>query len=152
MGRVNYDIPSRLYFSNPTGWNITETDALEEARDCLKDVRVSCSNYAQLFEEDGEDVIIYADPPYYVQTNTAASSQLYQYCFTKEDHVRLHDIIKGCKHKVCLSYDNDDEGFIMKLFSDMNIIEDQWTYCGTCSSDGHSKKKRQGKELIITNY
>ena len=30
-GRVNYSIKSRLYFSNPSGWNIIDTNRLEEA-------------------------------------------------------------------------------------------------------------------------
>lgn len=151
-GRVNYDIESRLYFSNPSGWNILKTNRLEEAAKHLKDVTITVGTYHAILESIGDDVLIYCDPPYYVNTNLDRNSQLYKFGFTKEDHIEFRDAVKACKHKVIISYDDDDEGFIRGLFSDFNIYAENWTYCGTSSADGQAKTKKTGKELIITNY
>lgn len=148
-GRVNYDIPSRLYFSNPDGWNITKSDALENAAKKLTGTRITCGDYEQLFTEPGENVWIYADPPYVVNTNLSKSSQLYQHSFTMEDHERFADVVRRCPHKVCISYDADDAGIVRELFSgsEFRIEEATWKYAGTTNA-----KKEQGRELLILNY
>lgn len=150
-GRVNYDIPSRMYFSNPNGWNIVETTLLEEASKILHNTTITCVDYSDLLECDGDNVWIYCDPPYYKNTNLPTRSQLYKYNFTLEDHKVFAEKIKQCRHKVCISYD-DVDGVIKELFKDFNIYEESWTYCGTSSAEGCSKYKKTGKELIITNY
>ena len=150
-GRVRYDLPSRLYYSNPNGWNIVKTDKLEKAANALRDTKITSLNYKELIDEPGEDVFIYADPPYYKNTLLAKTSQLYRYNFTIEDHVKLAEELTCCKHKVLLSYDNCD--FIKKLYKNWNIFEEEWTYCGTSSSEEvKNKNKKKGKELLISNY
>lgn len=144
-GRVNYGRPSRLYYSNPSGWNIVKTNKLEQAAKLLANTEITVGDYKLSLEKDGKDVLIYCDPPYYVQTYTSGGSQLYEYCFTEQDHIDLYEAIKNCKHKVCVSYDNHD--FIRDLYKDFNLFDETWTYCGTSN-----EKKQKGKELIITNY
>jgi DNA adenine methylase len=148
-GRVNYDIPSRLYFSNPNGWNIVTTDALDHAAECMEGVRTSSGDYRNLFEANGKDVWIYADPPYVINTGLAKSSQLYQHGFSPEDHKQFAKVVKACKHRVCISYDNDEDGLILSLFSGkkFHIVEGTWKYAGTSS-----EKKKSGRELLILNY
>jgi len=149
-GRVNYDLPSRMYFSNPTGWNIVNTGKLEEAAELLKNTMVTVGSYEPLLSRPGEDVWIYCDPPYVVNTDLARSSQLYRYGFTFEQHEKFAEDVKRCNHKVCISY--DDNEVVRDLFKDFNIDEEEWAYCGTSSAEGCSKTKKQGKELLITNY
>ncbi len=149
-GRVNYDLPSRMYFSNPNGWNIVKTNKLEKAAEILKDAKITCGSYENCLKEDGEDVFIYLDPPYLVNSNFSKQSQLYANNFTIEDHSKLAKHVKECKHKILLSYDDDKDGVIRGLYPEsygFHIYEAQWKYCGT-SSD----VKKDGKELIITNY
>lgn len=146
-GRVNYDIPSRLYFSNQTGWNIVNTNLLEKAAEWIDGTRITAGDYEPLFTEPGEAVWIYADPPYLTNNNLAPSSQLYQHCFTLEDHERFALIVRDCKHNVCVSYDDDPEGVVRELFKDLNIIDAQWKYCGTTNAE-----KDVGHELLILNY
>jgi DNA adenine methylase len=150
-GRVNYDIPSRLYFSNPDGWNVTAGDQLEEAARALAGVKVTCGDYAELFEAPGEDVWIYADPPYVVNSGLSPSSQLYQHSFTMEDHRVFAEAVKRCEHKVTISYDEDDGGLVRELFPESEgffVVESGWSYCGTTS-----ERKENGKELLICwNY
>lgn len=153
-GRVNYDMPSRLYFSNPSGWNITVTNRLQCAADLLKGTIITCGNYKQLLAQPSEynNVWIYCDPPYVVDTEAISSSKLYKYGFTKQDHIALRDDILDSHHKVCISYDDDPDGMIRELYRGFYIHELEWTYSGTSSSKNASKTKKKGKELLITNY
>lgn len=151
-GRVNYDKPSRVYFSNPTGWDIVFTDKLEKAAWLLNNTILTYSDYSRLLEADGDDVWIYCDPPYVKNTNLAPSSQLYKHNFTYEDHELLAEKVKSCKHKVLISYDDDEKGFIRSLYKNFNLYKDEWTYCGSSSAVGQPKTKRKGEELIIMNY
>jgi DNA adenine methylase len=144
-GRVRYDLPSRLYFSNPSGWNVIKGNTLENAAIVLKDVKITCGDYSILLEEPGDNVFIYIDPPYVKNSKLQNTSQLYAHNFTIEDHIVLADKIKLCKHKCLISYDDDE--LIRKLYKDFNIYSENWTYCGTSLS-----KKETGKELLIANY
>ena len=154
-GRINYNIPSRLYYSNPQGWNITKTDKLERAAKLLKDCRITNVDYSFLLNTPGENVFIYCDPPYVDVSNLSKSSQLYVHNFTINDHMRLSDNIKLCKHKVLISYDDDKNGIVRSLYQKQdgfNIYEESWIYSGTYRSNDPQNKKRVGNELIITNY
>lgn len=144
-GRVNYLIPSRLYYSHPAGWNIVRTTKLEAAAACLQRVKITCRDYNRLLQAPGNKVWIYVDPPYVVNTNLTASSQLYQHNFTLEDHVLLAARIKDCRHRVCLSY--DDHPLIRELYKDMRILRRVNTNCGTTNT-----VKSRVTELLIMNY
>lgn len=148
-GRVNYDIPSRLYFSNPEGWGIVATDALERAAEVIEGTKITCGDYEPLFATAGENVWIYADPPYVVNSNLTASSQLYQHGFTRDDHRRFADVVRACEHKVCISYDDDGDGLVRSLFpaDRFCLVEGSWKYAGTTAG-----KKQTGRELLILNY
>lgn len=147
MGRVNYDIPSRLYYSVPEGWNIVKTDRLEQAATHIVGTTISCGSYLKLLKAPGDDVWIYADPPYVVNTQMTRQDQQYQHNFTLEDHENFVEAAKACKHKICISYDDCD--LVREWFSDsrFTIHEEEWKYSGT-----NLEKKKTGKELIITNY
>ena len=144
-GRVNYDMESRMYFSNPKGWNLVHTDKMEKAAQKMTGVKVTSGGYKVLLEEDGDDVLVYLDPPYFVNTNLEKSSRLYKHNFEINDHVDFCNNVKKCKHKILISY--DDHPFIRNLYKDFNLGKADWTYCGTSS-----QTKKIGKELIITNY
>lgn len=154
-GRVNYDVASRMYFSNPSGWNVVFTDKMSRAAAALRDVKITCGGYQELLSAEGDDVLVYLDPPYYVNTELANNSRLYKYNFEKKDHDELCDAVKQCKHKVVVSY--DDHPYIRQLYKldQFNLSTGvEWTYCGTSSvvSNGQSATKKVGKELIITNF
>lgn len=148
-GRVNYnpEFASRMYYSNPTGWNITQKpEFLEAVAAHLQGTRISCGPYKPLLDEPGEDVWIYLDPPYVVDTNLDKGSKLYQFGFTKEDHEQFAAACRACPHKLCISY--DDVPDVRELFKEgFFIYEHSWKYSGTSNDI-----KTDGKELIITNY
>ncbi len=153
-GRVNYEIESRMYFSNPSGWNIVRTNKLEKAAESLKNTIITSESYERLLLEPSSNrVWVYCDPPYYVNTKLSPNSKLYRHNFTKEDHIKLSEIVKQSPHMVCVSYDDDDEGFIRSLYDGFNIHTETWTYCGSSSApDQLVKTKKKGMELIIANY
>jgi DNA adenine methylase len=143
-GRVNYDIPSRMYFSNPSGWNIVKTDKLEKAGKILQNTKITHGSYQPLLAE-GKECFCYLDPPYVVNTNLSRCSQLYKHNFTIADHIQLAKDVTNSKNKILISY--DDNQLIRDLYKDFNIIEIDCIYSGTTN-----KQKKRGKELVITNY
>lgn len=149
-GRVNYDIPSRLYFSNETGWDIAHSDRLERAARHVAGVRVTSGDFAPLLSEPGEDVWVYCDPPYVVNTEMTRTSQLYQYGFSEDDHRRFAAAVRASPHRVAVSYDDDGGGFVRSLFPEsegFRVVCGSWAYSGTTN-----ETKEQGKELLILNY
>lgn len=147
MGRVNYDIPSRLYYSVPEGWDIVKTDRLEQAATHLIGTVISCGDYLPLLQAPGKDVWIYCDPTYVVNTNMVRQDRQYQHNFTLEDHEDFVDAVKECEHKICISYDDCDS--VREWFEDSQFVihEEAWKYSGT-----NLAKKKTGQELIIMNY
>lgn len=157
-GRVNYDMPSRLYFSVPEGWNIVKDGGkrLLRAAQCLSGVKATCGDYAELLSAPGESVWVYCDPPYVVNTNLSSSSQLYKHNFDEADHARLAGEIAKSPHMVCLSY--DDCEMVRDLYPEprFTIYKESWKYSGTSSKrygpSGLLRGKREGPELLILNY
>jgi len=151
-GRVTYDpkLSSRMYFSNPTGWNIVGTTQLEEAANWISGTQITSHDYAPLLLEPGENVWIYCDPPYLVNTDMPKTDKLYEFGFTEEQHLEFVETVKKSPHQVCISYDDDKDGKVRSWFLEkdgFHLYQEDWAYAGTSSS-----VKKIGKELIITNY
>lgn len=149
-GRVTYDPKqrSRLYFSNPEGWNVILGNFLEKVSKHLQGTRITCDTYEVTLSDPGDNVLVYLDPPYVVNSELSRNSQLYELGFTMEDHEKLRDAVLASEHKVCISY--DDHELIRELFQESDgfyIYSETWKYSGT-----GKKVKDDGKELIITNY
>jgi DNA adenine methylase len=151
-GRVNFQpgFESRMYYSNPTGWKIIDRDGyLESVAEHIKalNTKITIGDYNDLLTAPGENVWIYLDPPYLVDTGFNKGSKLYECGFNKDDHAKFAANCLACPHNLCISY--DDLPDIRNLFSDpkFRINEHTWTYCGTTNDE-----KKVGKELIITNY
>ncbi len=150
-GRVNYERKSRLYFSKPEGWTKTVLDRLKDAAECLRNVKITTGDYAKLLLEPGDNVWVYCDPPYV--KNLKSTSALYRCDFDMPDHERLAETVAKSPHKVCVSYEDDSDGVVRRLYKGLRIIENEWTYAGTWSPDGDGvDTKRRGKELLILNY
>ncbi|MBA4067943.1 MAG: hypothetical protein C0501_30420 [Isosphaera sp.] len=149
-GRVNYDLPSRLYFSNPDGWNVVKGDTLGRAAAHLAGVRVTCGDFAPLLAEPGRDVWCYADPPYLVNSSLPPTCRLYRHAFTGADHARLAAAVRASPHKVALSYGDDPDGFARSLYpaaEGFRVAAADLNYGGTVGGG-----KARGRELLILNY
>jgi len=144
-GRVILDRKrlSRTYFSNPAGWSTKLLDKLAEAAEIVAGTKITCSDFEELFNEPGEDVFVFADPPYVKDTELHTSGKLYEHGFTMDDHRRPHDCFRRCTHKVMITY--DDHPTIRELYRKFEVHEASWTYMGRAD-------RKLGRELIITNY
>lgn len=83
-----------MYFSNPKGWNIIQTNALWKAAEYCKNAKITSGSYKELLKDKG-NILHYCDPPYMKDTELPKSSQLYRHSFTLEDHEELahHNLI-----------------------------------------------------------
>jgi DNA adenine methylase len=145
-GRVNYEMPSRMAFAHPEGWNIVTTDRLWQAAGLLCQVQITTGDYLPLLRAPGEGVWLYCDPPYFCNNRVARGARQYRHIFTREQHAQFAQHVGACSHNVLVSY--DDDPFIRNLYSGsgFRISPIRVRYR---MGDG---RRRQGKELLISNY
>jgi len=159
-GRVVFDPrrKSRLYFSNPDGWNNLEKKLahLGQISDKLQGATITCQSYEKCLARATSNTFIYADPPYYRESTGHITDKLYDKSFGFECHRKLADALKKTPAKVMVSYDDCSE--VRKLYQGWRIEELQWKYCGTyavskdAKANGVKEKKVTGRELLIMNY
>ena len=161
-GRVCFDPErkSRLYFSNPEGWNNIEKKLAHMARISrkLSGVKITNLDFEHCLAEATPGTFIYADPPYIRDTDCHATDKLYDKSFTFDCHARLADALTATPGKVMISYDDCDAA--RELYADpkWRFVELQWKYCGTYAVSKNDKaanrkeKKIDGQELLILNY
>lgn len=112
----------------------------------LSNTKITNMDYQQVVEQEGENVFIFLDPPYYSATSSALygkNGNLHK----NFNHERFASILKNNKHKWLITYDNSN--YIKKLFSFANIKEWNLTY-GMRNVNKNSDQN--GKELLISNY
>ena len=115
-------------------------EKLRKASEIIQDFKITHGDYEPLLFEEGEDVFIFLDPPYY----SSVGSKLYGKrgnLHTSFDHKRFAENMKKCKHLWLITYDDCEE--VRRLFSFAYISSWQLQY-------GMTAKK--GRELFITNY
>ncbi len=121
-------------------------ERLSQLKSILNDVIITNKDYKELLLEDGNDVFIFLDPPYF----KSMKSKLYGKngdLHTSFNHSRFANNVKNCKHKWLITYDDSPE--IRELFDFANICEWELQYGMNNYMRDHAKK---GKELFITNY
>lgn len=121
-------------------------DRLKNVSIYLSGVTITQGDYERLLVEEGENVFVFLDPPYY----QPAKSKLYGVkgdLHTNFDHERFADDMKKCQHRWLITYDDCPE--IRNLFSFAEIIEFQVQYG---MNNYKQKKAAKGRELIIKNY
>jgi DNA adenine methylase len=143
--------------SYKTGFTESNIKELEDIKRILHDVKITNLDYQKVVEApnsdgiDNENVFVFMDPPYYSATNSGlygkGGTSLFGYSMRnlhkKFDHLRFAEVIKKCKYKYLITY--DDSPFIRKLFSFANIMPWNLTY-------GMRQYDNVGKELFISNY
>jgi DNA adenine methylase len=161
-GRVMFDPKrkSRLYFSNPQGWDHLEKK-LEHLRLIsrkLAGVKITCLGFEKCVARASEHTFIYADPPYIRDTDCHPTDKLYEKSFDLDSHKLLAQLLDATPAKVMISYDDCEEA--RELYRDRrwHLIELQWKYCGRYAMTKEAKqqkvkeKKVDGRELLIVNY
>jgi len=124
----------------------TSIQRLEKIAPLLENIKITNKNYKELINISGENVFLFLDPPYYSATNSA----LYGHrgnLHKDFNHEEFAQIIKECKHKYLITY--DDSEHIRNLFSFTNIIP--WSFSYGMRNTGKNSNQK-GCELLITNY
>lgn len=117
-------------------WNRLPADLLEAARR-LKDVQIENQNALDLMRKfNHENVLIYADPPYLLETR---GGMQYRHEMTEQDHLDLLEALKQHKGSVILSgypsemYDRELRGWSVIHIKSYNQNADQRTEVLWCN-------------------
>ena len=114
---------------------------LRELGDLLRavDVKITNLDYSECLSSSGEDVFIFADPPYMIDSFLyGRNGELHR----KFDHQEFSQRMKACTHDWLITYNDCDE--IRTWFADYFLDPLDMTYT--------LRSKRSAYELIITNY
>lgn len=121
-------------------------ERLEKIVPLMRNIKITNRDYKEIINTSGENVFLFLDPPYY----SAKKSGLYgkRGNLHKDfNHEEFAQIIKDCKHKYLITY--DDSEYIRNLFSFTNIIP--WSFSYGMRNTGKVSNQK-GHELLITNY
>jgi len=161
-GRVVFDPRrrSRLYFSNPGGWQYLDKKLahLQQLSLKLQGVKITCLDFAECMVDADEDTFIYADPPYIRESDCHPTDKLYDKSFTMDCHGRLAEALSSTKAKVMISYDDCEQAHSLYGDATWRAIPLEWKYCGRyavtneAKAAGEKEKKVDGKELVLLNY
>lgn len=143
-GTVDCGGYSEQAFRKRFTWSSIER--LERAHEVIKKVELFYGDYEYLVNLEGEDVVIFLDPPYY----SSKKSKLYGRkgdLHTAFDHIRFFEVVRNCKHRVLITYDNSE--FIKELYKDFYTVEWELSYGMT---NYKQERVRVGSELLIANF
>ncbi len=119
---------------------------LSQTSSQLKKVSITNRDYEEIVKRPGRNVFIFLDPPYLSKTKSKLYGERGK-IHEEFDHVRFAKIMRGCKHKWLITYDDSPE--IRELFSFANIYPWELQYG---MNNYKQKKAAIGRELFITNY
>ena len=112
----------------------------------LSGVKITNEDYTNSLFQDGDNVFIFLDPPYW----KATESKLYGVrgiLHTTFDHVQFAENMRECPHKWLITY--DDSPVIRDLFDFAEVEEWTLQYGMNNYRQGSAAK---GRELFIKNY
>lgn len=126
---------------NTFEWNDVPRRIIEASRR-LKDAQIECKDALDLIQENNRnDVLIYADPPYLGKTRT---SKQYLNEYSEEQHIQLLEVLNDHKGPVLLSgYDSD----IYQQY-----LKGWFTVKQEVSVGITNLKKRKAEEVIWCNF
>jgi DNA adenine methylase len=134
---------------SPQAWvqNFSQSaiESLYDLKFFLQDVRITNLDYKELFNQDGEGVFIYADPPYDIGKANVLYGRNGE-THKNFDHERFADDVKNCKHKILVSY--NDSPLLRERFSFMHVEDLPFKYTMRITK----KETPTKKELIMRNY
>jgi len=138
------------YSMRPENWprNIRRVSAK------LQNVQLTSLDFEEVIAKVENGAFLFVDPPYF----NSDQDKFYTHTFTKEDHLRLCDVLEknSRRLKFLLTYDNSPE--VKELYEWATaIFEKEWNYTINRTDDqknGTDRKgtRYKGKELFILNY
>ena len=113
-----------------------------------KNTRITNFDYEKVVKKDGKNVFIYLDPPYAIENESlyGKNGELHK----NFDHERFAEVLKNCKHKWLITY-NDCE-YIRNLFSFATIIPFEASYGMKNVRKDKENIVQKGDEIIIKNF
>lgn len=126
-------------------WNpIRLTKHVKERHDQLKrfgsNLRITCRDFGELFENTSRKCFIYLDPPYYEK-----GGMLYKHSMSHDDHVRLAQCAVKTNAAWAVSY--DDHPAVRELYANCQIDEIAVRYSNATGAANRPKNK----EVLITS-
>jgi DNA adenine methylase len=112
----------------------------------LNDIQITNLDFEEVINEDGKNVFIFLDPPYYSATKSALYGKNGS-MHKNFNHIRFAETMKKCKHKWLITY--DDSEYIRELFQFANVFSWNLTYGMRNVTEASDQN---GKELFISNY
>lgn len=132
-----------------TRFTDSSIERLKRAADILQNTSITNEDYEELIIQDGEEVFIFLDPPYY----STKKSKLYGKngnLHEEFNHERFRDIMKECKHKFLITYDDSEK--VRGLFDDPNFFFIYPWELQYGMNNYKQKKAKKGSELFISNF
>ncbi len=127
-------------------FTISSIDRVKLLSSILDNTKITNLDFQKVIEEEGANVFIFLDPPYYSATKSALYGKKGN-MHKSFDHERFANGLKNTKHKWLITY--DDCKYIRELFSYAYIYEWNLTYgMRNVNENGN----QNGKELFISNY
>ena len=127
-------------------FTLNSINKLLEYTRILDKVLITNQDYEECVLKEGKDVFIFLDPPYLKPTKSKLYGKRGK-LHTDFSHKRFASVMKKCKHKWLITYDDCEE--IRELFSFANICEWELQYG---MNNFKQKNAAIGKELFISNY
>lgn len=138
------------YSMRPENWprNITQSSRK------LHGVRITSVDFEYVLNEAESNAFLFIDPPYF----NADQDKFYTYAFSKQDHLRLCEVLKANRDRFNFLLTYDDGSEIRDLYSwCTSILAKEWNYTINRTDDqknGTREKgsRYKGKEVFIMNY
>jgi DNA adenine methylase len=112
--------------------------------EALLDTKITSLDFKDLIVEDGDDVFLFLDPPYFTATKLYGhGGSLHAF-----DHWKLAKLLKTTKHRFLITYDDCPE--IRSLYSFANI--QSWSLQYGMNNCNIQRESKIGNELFISNY
>lgn len=119
-------------------------ERLKETSPLLKKTEITNSDFSEVLSREGDDVFIFLDPPYFTASKLYGKKGDLHEAF---DHERFADVMKTCKHRWLITYDDCPE--VREMFSFASI--NSWEFQYGMNNYGQEKAAK-GKEVIISNF
>jgi len=144
--RVNSKGGFNVPFGKYTNPRILDEENLILVSESLKNVEISCKDFAEAVKLAKKEDFVYFDPPYYPRNHTSHFTKYTKRDFTIEDQERLRDTCaKLVQTGVSTLVSNSDTEVIRELYKDYSQVEVYATRAINCKADERGKIT----ELII---
>ena len=123
----------------------------------LQGVQISCRDFEAVIKDAPDDSFLFIDPPYF----NADQDKFYTHSFTKNDHLRLANLLKLHRSRIrfLITYDNSEA--VRELYDwAQGIYDKEWNYTINRTDDQRKNapkndkkgERYKGKEIFIINY